>query len=72
MHHIEGCDRDQAQLPPARIDDYVDRDNPVRFIDAFVDDLGLNGASFARVGVWDRRGRRFSRIYLRSGLGITA
>ncbi len=44
MHHIEGGNRDQAQLSPARIDDYVDRDNPVRFIDAFVDDLDLNGA----------------------------
>src|SRR5271165_6657177 len=49
MHHIEGCDRSQAQLLPARVDDYVDRDNPVRFIDAFVDDLDLNGAGFARV-----------------------
>jgi len=37
----------------------------VRFIDAFVDDLDLNEAGFARVGVWDRRERRFSRIYLR-------
>ena len=27
----------------------VDRDNPVRFIDAFVDDLNLNEAGFARV-----------------------
>jgi transposase len=49
MHHIEDCDRNQAQLLPARVDDYVDRDNPVRFIDAFVDDLDLNEAGFARV-----------------------
>src|SRR5271154_1174238 len=49
MHHIEGCDRNQAQLLPARVDDYVDRDNPVRFIDAFVDGLDLNGAGFGRV-----------------------
>jgi transposase len=49
MHHVEGCDRDQAQLLPARVDDYVHRDNPVRFIDAFVDDLALNEAGFARV-----------------------
>src|SRR5277367_2285426 len=49
MHHVEGCDRDQAQLLPARVDDYVHRDNPVRFIDAFVDDLDLNEAGFARV-----------------------
>jgi hypothetical protein len=30
MHHIEGGDRNQAQLLPAPVDDYVDRDNPVR------------------------------------------
>src|SRR3954451_17221649 len=46
---VEGCDRNQTQLLPARVDDYVDRDNPVRFIDAFVDDLNLNEAGFARV-----------------------
>ena len=49
MHHIAGFDRDQAQLLPARVDDYVDADNPVRFIDAFVDGLGLQEAGFARV-----------------------
>src|ERR671927_1782557 len=49
MHHIEGCDRNQAQLLPARVDDYVDRDSPVRFIDAFVDDLDLKEAGFSRV-----------------------
>ena len=49
MHHIEGLDRDQAQLLPARVDDYVEADNPVRFIDAFVDGLDLQEAGFARV-----------------------
>src|SRR3954470_20142083 len=49
MHHIAGCDRNQAQILPTRVDDYVDRDNPVRFIDAFVDDLDLKEAGFARV-----------------------
>jgi len=48
MHHIEGLDRDQAQLLPARVDDYVEADNPVRFIDAFVDGLDLQEAGFAR------------------------
>ncbi len=38
---------------PARVDDYVDRDNPVRFIDAFVEDLDLNEAGFARVAPKD-------------------
>ena len=49
MHHIQGLDRDQAQLLPARVDDYVEADNPVRFIDAFVDGLDLQEAGFARV-----------------------
>ena len=49
MHHIEGLDRDQAQLLPARVDDYVEADDPVRFIDAFVDGLDLQEAGFARV-----------------------
>src|SRR3984893_2758388 len=31
------------------VDDYVDADNPVRFIDAFVDELDLSAAGFVRV-----------------------
>jgi hypothetical protein len=31
------------------VDDYVGSDNPVRFVDAFVDDLNLVEAGFARV-----------------------
>ncbi|MCP2138609.1 hypothetical protein J2S28_005733 [Rhizobium sp. SLBN-94] len=31
------------------VDDYVGPDNPVRFIEAFVDDLDLNAAGFVRV-----------------------
>jgi transposase len=34
---------------PEAIDDYVEADNPVRFIDAFVEGLDLAGAGFARV-----------------------
>src|SRR5690242_4132529 len=49
MHHIEGCDRNQAQFLPARVDDYVDHNNPVRFIEAFVDNLDLKEAGFGRV-----------------------
>ena len=32
---VEAADRDQASFLPARLDDYVDPDNPVRVIDAF-------------------------------------
>ena len=49
MTHIAGCGRDQLLLLPEAVDDYVDADNPVRFIDAFVDGLDLAGAGFARV-----------------------
>jgi len=36
-------------LLPERVEDYVGADNPVRFIDAFVDELDLQAAGFARV-----------------------
>jgi transposase len=36
-------------LLPEAVDDYVDADNPVRFIDAFVDELDLAAAGFNRV-----------------------
>ena len=48
MASIEGHARDQALLPPASIKDYVAADNPVRFIDAFVDDLDPGSAAFRR------------------------
>ncbi|MDR6789159.1 transposase [Sphingomonas sp. BE138] len=48
MAYIEGHARDQALLLPALVEDYVAADNPVRFIDAFVDDLDLGGAGFMR------------------------
>jgi hypothetical protein len=37
MAHISGFERDQLLLLPEAVDDYVGSDNPVRFIDAFVD-----------------------------------
>jgi transposase len=49
MAHISGFERSQHLLLPEAIDDYVGPDNPVRFIDAFVDGLDLAKAGFARV-----------------------
>ncbi len=49
MTHISGFDRSQLLLLPEAVDDYVGSDNPVRFIDAFVDGLDLAAAGFARV-----------------------
>ncbi len=39
--HITGHYRNQSVLFPNILDDYVDKQNPVRFIDAFVDCLNL-------------------------------
>src|ERR1700674_4934815 len=49
MTHISGFERSQLLLLPEAIDDYVVADNPVRFIDAFVDGLDLAAAGFKRV-----------------------
>ena len=49
MTHISGFDRCQLLLLPEAIDDYVGSDNPVRFIDAFVDRLDLAAVGFERV-----------------------
>src|SRR5208283_1133787 len=49
MAHISGFERDQLLLLPEAVDDYVGSDNPVRFIDAFVDGLDLVEAGFGRV-----------------------
>jgi hypothetical protein len=49
MMHISGSERSQLLLLPEAIDDYVGADNPVRFIDAFIDGLDLKAAGFARV-----------------------
>ena len=49
MTHIFGFERSQLLLLPETVDDYVGADNPVRFIDAFVDQLDLAAAGFVRV-----------------------
>ena len=45
---VEGQDRRQAAFLPECLDDYVAPDNPVRVIDAFVDELDLVALGFAR------------------------
>jgi len=49
MAHISGHGRSQTLLFPESVDDYVGLDNPVRFIDAFVDGLDLAAAGFVGV-----------------------
>ena len=43
---VEGEDRYQSLLLPESLDDYVDEDNPVRVIEAFIDALDLGRLGF--------------------------
>jgi transposase len=43
---VEGVDRSQMTLFPACLDDWIDDDNPVRVIDAFVDSIDLGELGF--------------------------
>jgi transposase len=45
-----GISRNQASFLPARVEDYVDRDNPVRAIEAFVAALDLGKLGFRHAG----------------------
>jgi transposase len=45
-----GMSREQASLLPARMEDYVDRSNPVRAIEAYVDALDLEKLGFRHAG----------------------
>ena len=40
---VEGVDRGQGTLFPDRLEDWIGDDNPVRVVDAFVDELDLRG-----------------------------
>ena len=46
--YIEGWNRSQSFLLPECVDDYVDEDNLVRVVDAFVDELDLARLGFER------------------------
>src|SRR3984893_14851990 len=46
---VEGTDRGQSTLFPECLDDWIDENNPVRVIDAFVDTLDLAELEFEGV-----------------------
>lgn len=46
MAYIQGVDRKQTMLFPESVDDYIEEDNPVQFIDVFVDSLDLRELEF--------------------------
>jgi len=49
MPHVQGQARDAVMLFRPSLDEYITPDNPVRFIDAFVDQFDLQALGFARV-----------------------
>lgn len=54
--YIEGFDREQSTLFPERLEDWIDENNPVRAVDAFVGLLDLTDLGFDRTTV-GRMGR---------------
>lgn len=48
MSFIQGVNRNQLVMFPQSLDEYIAEDNPVRFIDAFVDGLDLQALGFER------------------------
>src|SRR5262245_40556832 len=46
MPHLQGASREAVVLFPPSLDDYIAADNPVRFVDAFVDQLDLQALGF--------------------------
>ena len=48
MRHMDGESRDQGNLLPDTLDDYVTEDHPVRVIDAFIDNLDLIELGFTK------------------------
>ncbi len=49
MAHITGQNREQLTLFPESLDEYLTADNPVRFLDAFVETLDLEALGFEHV-----------------------
>jgi transposase len=44
---VQGSDRNQVTLLPECLDDYLGEDNPVRVIEAFIEELDLEALGFA-------------------------
>jgi len=48
MSYIQGEDRNQTILFPESIEEYIDKDNPVRIINEYINQLDLEALHFAR------------------------
>ena len=49
MKFIRGIARDQKMLLPDSIEEYVDENNPVRVIEAYIDSLDMASLGFVRL-----------------------
>src|ERR1700719_326218 len=56
MGYVEGTNREQVVMFPEVIDDYVSGENPVRFVEAFVNQLELSALGFSKAEP-EERGR---------------
>lgn len=56
MSFVQGVPRNQVVMFPESLDEYITDENPVRFIDAFVDNLDLHSLGFER-SISEERGR---------------
>jgi len=48
MKYMEKRDRAQISFLPECVEDYIDDENPVRVIDAFVDSLDMEALGFQK------------------------
>jgi transposase len=69
MDYIQGADRHQTHLLPASLEEYVTPDNPVRFIDAYVEsldveELGFTHARLASTGRPPYRPQDLLKLYI--------
>ena len=53
MRYIQGVDRNQSLMFPECVEDYITDDNPVRFIDAYVESLDLVKLGFTHATTKD-------------------
>ena len=51
MDHVSGIAREQITLFPEAVEDYISAENPVRFLDAFVDQLEMASMGFRHATV---------------------
>jgi hypothetical protein len=66
---IEGEDRTQVALLPECLDDYVDTDNPVRVVEAFVEHLDLEQPGLKALSRWRPGGVLSKRLRSSSSVG---